>query len=131
MDPDGALPRPIQPANDESMARILRSVMSEFRACGPGFATNDPEVNHMSRAYGGPGVAYVVLEIAGRVVGGGGIAPLAGGEAGVCELRKMYFLPEARGHENGRQMLERCLAAALALGVTGHSGCGRWFARDL
>ena len=118
------------------MAGIVRSVMTEFGACGQGFAINDPEVNHMSRAYGGPGV---------------------------CELRKMYFLPDARGRGHGRRMLEHCLATARTLGyrrcyletltgmdaamhlyskagfkplcaplgTTGHSGCDRWFARDL
>ena len=31
------------------------------------------------------------------MVGGGGIAPLAGSESDICELQKMYFLPAIRG----------------------------------
>ena len=31
-----------------------------------------------------------------RIVGGAGFAPLIGGDADTCELRKMYFLPELR-----------------------------------
>ena len=46
------------------------------------------------------------------MLGGGGIAPLAGTDADVCELRKMYFLPDARGRGLGERMLRRCLDAA-------------------
>ena len=89
--------RPIEPADDAAMAAIIRAVMPEFGASGDGFAINDPEVDWMSRAYSEPRHAYFVLERDGRVLGGAGIAPLAGGDASTCELRKMYFLPEARG----------------------------------
>jgi putative acetyltransferase len=104
--------RPIEAADDAVMAQIIRSVMPEFGASGPGFAINDPEVDHLSAAYAGPRAAYFVLERGARVVGGAGIAPLAGAGADVCELRKMYFLPEARGQGQGRRMLQHCLAAA-------------------
>ncbi|HSN40739.1 MAG TPA: GNAT family N-acetyltransferase, partial [Burkholderiales bacterium] len=46
---------------------------------------------------------------------GGGVAPLDG-ETGVCELRKMYFLPELRGRGAGDALMHRCLDAASALG---------------
>ena len=114
--PDPIVLRPITAADDGAMAAIIRRVMPEFGAQGPGFAINDPEVDHMSRAYSVPGAAYFVLERAGRVLGGAGIAPLAGSDAQVCELRKMYFLPELRGQGQGRRTLEHCLATARALG---------------
>ena len=98
------------------MAQVIRTVMPEFGACGPGFALNDPEVDHLSVAYAVPSAAYFVLERDGRVVGGGGIAPLAGGDPEVCELRKMYFLGEVRGHGQGRRMLQHCLETARRLG---------------
>ncbi|HVH35875.1 MAG TPA: GNAT family N-acetyltransferase, partial [Tahibacter sp.] len=56
------------------------------------------------------------VEADGRVLGCGGVAALAGGDADVCELRKMYFLPALRGRGAGRALIERCLAAARALG---------------
>jgi putative acetyltransferase len=108
--------RPIEPADDAAMAAIIRAVMPEFGASGEGFAINDPEVDWMSRAYSEPRHAYFVLERDGRVLGGAGIAPLAGGDADVCELRKMYFLPEARGTGAGTAMMSRCLDAARAAG---------------
>ena len=46
--------RPIQPTDDAAMAAIIRAVMPDFGACGPGFAINDPEVDWLSRAYAQP-----------------------------------------------------------------------------
>ncbi len=108
--------RPIAPADDAAMAAIIRAVMPEFGATGDGFAINDPEVDWMSRAYSAPRHAYFVLERDNKVLGGAGIAPLAGGDDDVCELRKMYFLPEARGLGAGAAMMSRCLDAARGAG---------------
>jgi putative acetyltransferase len=104
--------RPIAPADDAAVAAIIRSVMPEFGAVGSGFAINDPEVDWMSRAYAEPRSSYFVIEREGRVVGGAGVAPLVDGEEDVCELRKMYFLPELRGVGAGAAMMARCLEAA-------------------
>nr|WP_322619044.1 GNAT family N-acetyltransferase [Arenimonas daejeonensis] len=46
------------------------------------------------------------------MLGGGGVAPLDGGPEGVCELRKMYFLPELRGRGAGATLMAHCLDAA-------------------
>ena len=119
--PDPSVPihpiRPIRNDDDAAMAAIIRTVMPEFGASGCGFAINDPEVDWMSRAYAAPRSAYFVVEDAtGRVLGGGGVAPLEGGDPDTCELRKMYFLPEARGRGIGAAMMARCLEAARGFG---------------
>ena len=108
--------RPITAADDAAMAQVIRTVMPEFGASGPGFAISDPEVDHLSVAYSVPRAAYYVLLRGGHVVGGGGIAPLAGGDPGVCELRKMYFLGDVRGHGQGRRMLQQCIDTARQFG---------------
>ncbi len=117
-EPPSYVIRPIEPRDDAAMAAIIRTVMPEFGATGSGFAINDPEVDWMSRAYAAGRSAYFVVEHEGRVVGGGGIAPLAGGDGETCELRKMYFLPPARGLGAGAAMMARCLEAARAFGFT-------------
>ena len=104
--------RPIRAADDAAVAVIIRDVMASFGATGPEYSSSDPEVGAMSAAYDGARFAYFVLEEGARVLGCGGIAPLAGGEPDVCELRKMYLLPEARGRGLGEQMLHHCLEAA-------------------
>ncbi|HEX5755294.1 MAG TPA: GNAT family N-acetyltransferase [Arenimonas sp.] len=108
--------RPITAGDDAAVAAIIRTVMPEFGAEGPGFAIHDPEVGHMSTAYDRQGAAYFVVERNGAVEGGGGIAPLEGGPDGVCELRKMYFLPSLRGIGAGKSLMQYCLDAARALG---------------
>lgn len=108
--------RPIASRDDAAIARIIRTVMPEFGACGSGFAINDPEVDWMSRAYAELRSAYFVVESQGQVLGGGGVAPLVGGDGDTCELRKMYFLPAARGLGAGAAMMAQCLDAARGFG---------------
>jgi putative acetyltransferase len=152
--------RPITLADNAAMANIIRTVMTEFGASGPGFAIHDTEVDRMAEAYAEPGRAYFVIERDGVVSGGAGIAPLVDD---VCELRKMYFLSSLRGLGAGSAAIERCLDAARELGYkqcyletltgmdaaqhlyakhgfakicaplgnTGHFGCDRFFLRDL
>jgi len=104
--------RPIVPSDNGQVAAIIRSVMPEFGANGAGFAIHDKEVDNMFLAYSRPRCSYFVCEIDGRILGGGGIAPLEGGDENTCELKKMYFLPEARGKGLGQRVLEKCLVAA-------------------
>jgi putative acetyltransferase len=110
--------RPIRPGDRAAVARLIRTVMPEFGAKGPGFAINDPEVDDMFGAYQAKRSGYFVVTRRGSrareelVVGGGGFAPLAGGDRATCELRKMYFMPELRGLGLGQDLLETCLAGA-------------------
>lgn len=104
--------RPLRVEDDAAVAAIIRTVMTEFGADGPGFAIHDAEVDAMSTAYDRPRSAYFVVEVDDTVLGGGGVAPLEGGPEDVCELRKMYFLPAARGLGVGASLLRRCLESA-------------------
>lgn len=104
--------RPIQRRDDAAMAGIIRAVMTEHGACGAGYSINDPEVDAMFRTYNRPRHGFFVIEHAGRVVGGGGFGPLEGAGRTVCELRKMYLLPETRGLGLGARLVSEILAAA-------------------
>ncbi|MGZ3408230.1 MAG: GNAT family N-acetyltransferase, partial [Polyangia bacterium] len=59
--------RPIAATDDAAVAAIIRTVMPEFGAKGPGFAINDPEVDHMSAAYARPRAAFFVVTDGERV----------------------------------------------------------------
>ncbi len=108
--------RQIRPEDNDSLAELIRTVMPEFGASGSGFAINDAEVPHMFEAYSSTRAIYFVISDSKRVLGGGGIAPLAGADSDTCELRKMYFLPELRGKGWGKKMLKVCLDSARRMG---------------
>jgi putative acetyltransferase len=111
--------RSIQQADNIGMARVIREVMTEFGAVGSGFSIEDPEVDNMFAAYSGEGMCFNVLVSGPEILGGAGVAPLQAGPPGICELRKMYVLPKARGHGVGRDLLQLCVEQARALGFEG------------
>ena len=110
--------RPIRQADNLVVAGIIRQVMTEFGAVGCGFSISDAEVDAMFESYPAPAAAFFVVERKGIVLGCGGVAPLQGGDAGTCELRKMYFLPELRGTGMGHRLLGIILATARAAGYS-------------
>lgn len=90
--------RPITPADNPYIAAVIRTVSAEFGLTSDkGYTVSDPNLDHLYELYSEANSAYWVVEVEGNVVGGGGLAPLQGGDADVCELQKMYFLPDARG----------------------------------
>jgi putative acetyltransferase len=109
---------PLKRGHNAGVARLIRTVMPEFGASGPGFAIHDAEVDDMNASYRGARAGYFVVlrKDDGEVVGGGGMAPLQGGPDDTCELRKMYFLPEVRGLGFGQVLLERALDEARKAG---------------
>jgi putative acetyltransferase len=110
--------RKITPEDNLVIATIIRTVMPEFGAGGAGFAIHDEEVDNIANAFSQPQSAYFVCVVDGRVLGGGGVAPLAGGDPSICELKKMYILSEARGLGLGQQILTACLKAAVEFGYS-------------
>ncbi len=99
--------RAIRPGDDAQVADIVRTVLSEFGCSGEGFASADPELDRMSAHYPGADARFYVLVQGTEVVGCGGFARLRGTDAdtGTCELQKMYFRPQIRGHGLGRRFL--------------------------
>lgn len=104
--------RKIKSQDNQSVKDIIHTVMPEFGACGEGFAIKDPEVEDMYQAYDKKSHIYFVAENQDKILGGAGIAPLKGNDGNICELQKMYLLPEARGFGLGKTLIEACLRFA-------------------
>lgn len=111
--------RRIQQSDNPQVAKLIRGVMTEFGAVGEGYSIMDPEVDHMYEAYSTDNTAFFVIEKDGKILGGGGVGPLQGGDPQTCELKKMYFYPELRGLGFGKTLVQKCLQAARELGYTG------------
>ncbi len=110
--------RPIRPDDNEQVAKLIRTVMTEFACVGEGYSVMDAEVSEMYEQYNHDKAAFYVLTKTGedKILGCGGIGPLNGGDAETCELKKMYFYPVIRGLGLGRNMVELCLDSARKIG---------------
>ena len=114
--PADILIRAIQPADNQSLAIIIRTSLAEFGANKPGTVYFDPTTDALFELFQQAGSFYLVAEQNGQVLGGAGIFPSAGLPEGVCELVKMYLHKDARGMGLGRLLINECLEKSKAAG---------------
>lgn len=109
--------RPITAADNSQIAAVIRAVSAEYGlTADKGYGVADPNLDRLHETYQGAQSRYWVIEGPdGTILGGGGIAPLAGEEGQVCELQKMYFMPSLRGLGLGRRLVLQALDEARAL----------------
>lgn len=89
--------REIEEKDNKAVEGVIRSCLIEFGGNHEGTAWADPDLGRFSEIYNTEGNKYwVAVDENERVVGGVGIGNLEGTD-GICELQKMYCLPEARG----------------------------------
>jgi GNAT superfamily N-acetyltransferase len=98
---------------DSPEALELVAAMEAWVTDGFGPTTPDRTSVVAASEMGPPSGAFVVLREDGRVVAGGGIRGL---EPEVCEIKRMYVVPEARGRGHGRRVLSTLEAVAAELG---------------
>ena len=104
--------RLIEPRDDAVIEKIIRSCLLEYGGNRPGTAWYDEGLAHFSEVYKAEGSRYWVCEEeSGRVVGGVGIGGFPERE-GVCELQKMYCIPEVRGKGAAHLLMREALAYA-------------------
>nr|WP_045367588.1 GNAT family N-acetyltransferase [Vibrio campbellii] len=108
--------RTITAQDNSGIAQVIRKVSAEYGlTADKGYGVADPTLDDMYSVYDQQGAAYWVVEYQGEIVGGGGFAPLAG-EPNVCELQKMYFLPQTRGHGLAKRIVALSLQLAKQFG---------------
>lgn len=111
--------RQLSPLDNAAVAAVIRRVSAEYGlTADKGYGVADPTLDTMSEVYQHDGSRYWVIEHNKRILGGGGVAPLAG-EENICELQKMYFLPELRGRGLARKLAVTALRFAREQGYRG------------
>lgn len=108
--------REIKPQDNSKIAQTIRDILIEFGVPKVGTAYADKILDTLYEAYLFDKAIYYVIEKDGKIYGGAGIKQLDNFEGNVCELQKMYFLPEARGIGLGSKMIEICLQKAKEYG---------------
>lgn len=108
--------RKIENKDNQSVAKLIRSVFDEMEIPKVGTAYEDPYLDLMFEEYSKPNSVYFVVENDGKILGCAGIAPLENSDPKICELQKMYFLPETRGLGIGSKMMDKCLQSATDFG---------------
>lgn len=104
--------RPLQQQDNTVVANVIRQVSYENGLTeDKGYGVADPTLEDMFSVYNNERSQYWVIELDGKVVGGGGFAPLAGMPE-VCELQKMYFLPETRGKGLAKRLVNMSMEKA-------------------
>lgn len=99
--------REIQSKDNGSVELIIRNCLIEFNGNREGTAWEDSDLCRFSEIYNTDDRKYWVAE-SDKIVGGVGIAPLAGAD-GVCELQKMYCIPEVRSTGVSHKLIEVAL----------------------
>ncbi len=102
--------RPIEAKDNLAVEAVIRACLIEFGANHEGTAWCDPYLHRFSEVYNSEGNKYWVVENEeGKVVGGTGIGYHT---RDICELQKMYCLPEIRGTGASHVLMDNALAYA-------------------
>jgi putative acetyltransferase len=110
--------RNIEPADNKTLAEIVRSSLAEFGVDKPGTVYYDPTTDHLYELFQTVKSAYFVAVVNEEIVGGAGIFPSNGLPADTCELVKMYLKTNARGMGLGKLLIAKCLDTAREMGYT-------------
>jgi putative acetyltransferase len=108
--------RKIKKEDNQGVATLIRAVFDELNISKVGTAYEDPYLDLMFEEYSKPKSVYFVVEKEGKIIGCAGVAPLENEAETICELQKMYFLPETRGLGIGSKMMAICLERAKDFG---------------
>lgn len=104
--------REIEMRDNKEVENVIRTCLIEFGANHEGTAWSDPNLDRFSEVYKTEGNKYwVALDENKKIVGGVGIGKLNGIED-VCELQKMYCLPEIRGTGVSHDLMDIALKYA-------------------
>ena len=101
--------REIQQKDNKQVETVIRTCLIEFGANHEGTAWADPDLCRFSEIYNTEGNKYWIIEDEnGTILGGVGIGNLEGTDK-ICELQKMYCLPQIRGTGLSHKLMDIAL----------------------
>lgn len=102
----------IREIKKEDNARVKQIIQESLKSRGlnlPGTAYFDPQLSNLHDYYAKlTNANYWVAIIDGMIVGGVGVAPF-NAESGICELQKLYLIPEVQGQGLSNKLMETAL----------------------
>jgi putative acetyltransferase len=108
----GLIIRPLERSDVPAMLGIIRDARAEYGLADRVESLLEPADLELFDIYQRPRTLYHVALQDGIVVGGAGVAPLAGEDPLTCELQRMYLRRDVRGLGIGARLLETSLDAA-------------------
>jgi putative acetyltransferase len=105
--------REIEEKDNQTIERIIKRSLESFNLNIPGTAYFDPQLGSLAQYYKEQFNAkyWVAVNEQDEVVGGVGIAPF-GQKTGICELQKLYIIPEAQGMGLSKELMRAALEFA-------------------
>lgn len=104
--------RTIKKEDNLIVKKIIQESLESLKFAIEGTAYFDPQLGCLNEYYDNLNNAkYWVVELDNKIVGGIGIA-LFDNEQGICELQKLYLIPEAQGLGISKKLMETALSFA-------------------
>lgn len=104
--------REITHADNADVKKIIQDSLKTLGLAIKGTAYFDPQLGQLYEFYRDlENAQYWVVELAGEIVGGIGIAPF-NQELGICELQKLYLVPAVQGLGISKKLMETALTFA-------------------
>lgn len=108
--------REIIESDNEAVAKLIRSVLSEFKANKEGTVYYDPTTDDLYSLFLKERSKYWVAEYKGEIVGGSGVYPTEELPVNCCELVKLYVSSQMRGKGLGKTLIQQCFETAKLFG---------------
>jgi putative acetyltransferase len=102
------------PDRDE-LTRLIVTTLAEF-GFAPDMGGLDADLAAIAERYAPPRGTFVIAELEGHVVGSVAVRERIASDTGVCELKRLYVSPLARGHGLGQRLYEHAESFARAAG---------------